>query len=378
MEKENMLFKKPRQLIRVTHPNITLTQRKAYNYIFFRAKEQLMKNNSQMLFTFSYAEIETAIGGNDTNNKRLYEDLMELRKVEFEIFKDIRNWAVFNLFSEVLRVGDKLQIQLPSTICNELLKGSYRTIDLMEIKALKNKYALIFYEIFQDQLNDDSMKFPVWSINEFKELLGIEGKKTYSNFAELTRKILNPALKDLADEKGIYLGYDAKKTGKQYTSIQFKLIGRGKDTLDCDAHLNIHGDVVPGVEQYKLITDEQRGKNTELKEYFLNIGFSSKLYDDLFSKYDVKSLEFARDILKKKSKSGIEDMVAYGIGVIQNCEKSLDALIEKKAKLETKRARKIQTEIDYEQKRYDELNAFKTQSDPKIAEIAARLSKKPI
>ena len=85
MSKEIALFHKSRYLVKVTNANVTAIQRKAYNYVFLKAREALKENASQSVFYFSYSEIEKMIGGNKTNNKQLYNALKALQRINIEV-----------------------------------------------------------------------------------------------------------------------------------------------------------------------------------------------------------------------------------------------------------------------------------------------------
>lgn len=221
---------KPNQLINISTNQITTNQIKAYNYILHKAKSELQENEIKNVFYFSYSEIEKMLDGkHDKNNKYLFETLHKLSQTNIEVVKDSKNWAVFNLIASVKRKDEELRIQLPVDICEVLLDNSYTTLDLLSIREMKSKYTIMFYEFSQKYLK---INFPIWSIKEFKELLGITNKKTYNNFANISRKILIPAVKELAEKEKIFLDYKLTKRGKRYDTIQFFIVEEVKSVTD--------------------------------------------------------------------------------------------------------------------------------------------------
>ena len=143
MEEEKLLLHKNKDLIEITTNKITKQQLKAFNYVAYKARKELKKDHNQREFYFNYQDIEKAIDSNKTNNKFIYNTLERLRKTDVYLIKDSRNWANFSLISEVKRIEDKLQIQLPSTMCDCLLEKSYTTLDLKTIRSFKSKYTIL-------------------------------------------------------------------------------------------------------------------------------------------------------------------------------------------------------------------------------------------
>lgn len=220
MDNELELFHKNKDLIEITTNQITKQQLKAFNYIAYEARKQLKKNNEQMMFYFDYSEIIKGCGIGNTNHKHLYDMLNKLSMIGVELYKDARNWAVFCLISEAKRMNERLRITLAPTMCDCLLEKNYTTLDLKVIRNFNSKYTIMFYEMYQKY---KAINFPILDISDFKKLCGIEAKKTYQNFYNVTRDILKPALQELAEKEKIYLDYRLKKRGKAYATIQFYL-----------------------------------------------------------------------------------------------------------------------------------------------------------
>jgi len=103
-------------------------------------------------------------------------------------------------------------------MCDCLLEKNYTTLDLEIIRNFNSKYTILFYEMYEKYKD---ISFPILAISDFKKFCGVEKKKTYDNFYNITRDILKPALQELADKEKIYLDYRLTKKGMRYDTIQF-------------------------------------------------------------------------------------------------------------------------------------------------------------
>ena len=372
MSKEIALFHKSRYLVKVTNANVTAIQRKAYNYVFLKAREALKENASQSVFYFSYSEIEKMIGGNKTNNKQLYNALKALQRINIEVIRDEKNWGIFNLFALVDRKEDKLRIQLPVSICEELLNGSYRTIDLLEIKELESKYAIIFYEIFQDQLKDQQIKYPIWTIDERKKLLGIEEKKGYINFAEVRRAVLDLAIKEIKTKKKICLGYDLWKDGKTYSKIQFKFLKNPPATTDdYDPVLDCEGKEIEGYKQTKLLLDDI------LANDYLELGLNKHRFDRYETELGRDSLEYGYNELSATSKTiEIKNQLGFAIDKAKWFHSNRRIEEEKRIKKENLAREKEEQGRKLIEEQEKKILADDTPLSPEIAKRKRNLKKK--
>jgi len=226
MIENNLMLHKNKDLIEITTDQITKQQLKAFNYIAYKAKKELKRDNDKRNFYFSYSEFKTAINCSETNNKYVFDILKKLSNTEVSLIKDARNWATFSLISEAVRKEEKILIQLANTMCDCLLEKNYTTLNLEIIKNFNSKYTILFYETYEKYKD---INFPILTISDFKKFCGIDNKKTFNNFSEVKRKILKPALQELAQKEKIYINYKLTKKGKAYETIQFYITAKKDD-----------------------------------------------------------------------------------------------------------------------------------------------------
>lgn len=226
-KKKELAVKKPNQTIMISNGEITATQRKAYNVLMHKAQQDLKTNKNQMTFLISIAEIEEKAGIQDTNNKRLKDDLTALMDVKIECIHEKNNWIKFVLLSQVRKEGEFLQFAFPPVIVEALLKGDYyTTLDLMILKTLKGKYAIIFYEL---AMRYHKVEIPKLDIDEFKALTGTED---YRDFSNLRQKVIDPGLAEVNKESDIIMDYKTFTAGRKVVAIKFSVKQKSQIVLE--------------------------------------------------------------------------------------------------------------------------------------------------
>ena len=216
------LVNKPNQTIMITNKNITTVQRKAYNVILHNVQKILRDNPQQYLFKISISDLKKQAGIEATNNVQLKESLKNLTQTSVEIIHENGDWSIFNLLSQAEKLDNFIEIALPPKIIQQLIKNDYyTTLDLMIIKTLNSKYAVILYEF---AIRYKKVQIPELTIKEFKELAGILETKTYKNFNDVKRNVIEPAIKEINEKTDINLNYDLKFMGRKTAHIKFKII----------------------------------------------------------------------------------------------------------------------------------------------------------
>lgn len=113
------------------------------------------------------------------------------------------------------------------------LQCRYTSFFLENVLPMKSSYGIRLYEYLT------SVKYKgrrhMLSIDELRERVGCEGK--YNQFADVRIYILEPAMKDINQYTDMKISYQAYKTGKKYTHIEFTITS--PDSWEAtDRHLN--------------------------------------------------------------------------------------------------------------------------------------------
>ena len=222
-------LKKPNQTMVISNGEITATQRKAYNIILYQAQKELREDNGKTSFLFSISDLKKRAGIKATDNWHLKKDLEKLSDIKIETIKENKDdWGFFRLISEVNKEGDFLEIELSKTIREALIKNDYyTTLDLLIIKTLEGKYAVILYEM---AIRYEKVKIPRMTIEEFKKITGTSETKSYNDFSLLRAKVIKPAIREINEKTDIYIEYKATKQGKSYIYIDF-IVRRKAETI---------------------------------------------------------------------------------------------------------------------------------------------------
>lgn len=227
MEENKKMFYKPNQTIMVTNKEITTTQRKAYNVILFDAQKELYEDNNKTSFLFNIAELKKRAGIKATDNWHIKQDLEELSDIKISTVKENGDWGFFRLISEARKEGDLLKVEIPNTIRKALIeKTFYTTLDLLILKNLTSKYAVIIYEI---AMRYNKVEIPKFTIQEFRMLTGTAEIKSYDNFAMLKKKVIEPAIKEINEKTDIFLTYETEEKGRKTISIKFKIVSKNQN-----------------------------------------------------------------------------------------------------------------------------------------------------
>jgi plasmid replication initiation protein len=215
---KELTVKKPNQTIMITNGKITATQRKAYNVLLHKALQRLRINNNQITFLIPIVEIKEKAGIQATDNWHLKENLKQLMDIKINCVHENGNWAVFCLLSDIEKEGDLLKFVLSEKIRQALISNDYyTTLDLMIIRTLQGKYAIIFYEL---AMRYSKVEIPQLTIEDFKKLTGTEN---YRDFRDLRIKVITPAIAEINEKSDIKMSYEIFKQGRKVIEIKFHI-----------------------------------------------------------------------------------------------------------------------------------------------------------
>ena len=237
MKKNAVVLQKPSGTIAI-RVDLNAVQRKFYDALLYIAKQDLRKDKSKSTFTVPFLWLKEILNRDernkiDRNNKYYIDTLIEIKKknVEYNILNkekgtEITGWvSLMSALYVEKKVKDgevrKVVFELPEAIKKSLLdpKGIYANINLVIIRGLSSKYAIILYELVKDY---ERVEIPEMTMQEFRKIFGIE-EKYKDRVDNLKSKVLDVAANELNDNENInfLVSYELKKTGPKYTHIKF-------------------------------------------------------------------------------------------------------------------------------------------------------------
>ncbi len=231
MKKNAVVLQKPSETIAI-RVELDAVQRKFYNALLFVAKKELALDVSKKRFTIPFNELKELLNKNDKDKNNAYyiEKLKEIKykNAEYNILeKNGRAFGWVSLVSDLeVKQNKETQVvnvtfELPERIKEALIdpNGIYANINLVVIRGLQSKYAIILYELVKDYYK---VEVPEMTMKKFKEIFGIEGKYE-GRIDNLKSYVLDPAVRELNNNENIdfLVSYKLKKTGAKYTHIKF-------------------------------------------------------------------------------------------------------------------------------------------------------------
>ena len=210
------------------------------------------------------------------------------------------------------------------------LKHRFTTYRLQAALNLKSKYSKRIYEMFSQFKDTGVMKV---SLKELKTRLGLidskTGKERYTEFGLFTSKVLDIAQRELAQHTELRFNYTARKTGKKYTDLEFKISytplfkGSRQKTIPVQStteentssnaekskypHPALHGDAL---KQYLQLTKELRWLDRDLAYRVVTSipprhlwNYIDKLsFEIRAGKVSTKPADFFKALLERRSK----------------------------------------------------------------------------
>ncbi|MGL4803235.1 MAG: hypothetical protein ACRC18_13310 [Cetobacterium sp.] len=234
-KKEDLIIHKPNQLIEIEGGSLTTNNLLAYNYILHRL-QKVGKNNILISGSDFFRDLDLS---------KHYDDLVSyldsLRRISV-VSRDKKGklWGAFNLLSAFKRMDDKtFYVEIPNIIFEALCKKEelyYTTIKLLEQKAFKSFYTIIFYEIFKKY---EKINMPEYTVEELKKLTGTENK--YNEYKYFKRDILEKSVQELNKLSQKYeYDYFEERLGRKINKIKFIRYSKmdSEDKIEISSKLN--------------------------------------------------------------------------------------------------------------------------------------------
>lgn len=98
------------------------------------------------------------------------------------------------------------------------LKEKFTQYQLFNILAMKSAFSVRIYELLKSYAY---LKNKVFDINELKRLLMVDNIKSYENFKDFRRKVLEVAEREINELTDINISYETIKKGKKVIKINF-------------------------------------------------------------------------------------------------------------------------------------------------------------
>ena len=198
--------------------------------IVYMLMAQLSNDDPVDKIYYIYIKDIEKLTGKEINYRQFEKSTMKLVTRGYRITEgeDILQVCMVSSIRHIKGKG-KIALKIDSEVRPYLfdLKANFTKHGLFIAMALQSMYSRRLYEMLSQFRHTGFMKIKV---DELKDRLCIldskNGKDKYANWTDFKRKVLEVARKELDQHADISFTYTAKKQGRKYTDLEFKIISK--------------------------------------------------------------------------------------------------------------------------------------------------------
>lgn len=210
---------------------------KIYSIILYQMQrgetDRLLSKNEDSVSIKVYPSDFIEVFKNDSQyiKKNRLEKIFEglrVKKVKYYIFNENTkefDWSVFGFISKYdFLSSDKSFTLKIDRMIYDMVKDypeGYTPLNLKLLLSLDGKYTFRFYELLR--LWSGTKAIITYTLDEIKEYLSLEDKKSYGTYANLRNKVINPALEELNASKILEIEASEIKKKNKVVAIKFSV-----------------------------------------------------------------------------------------------------------------------------------------------------------
>ena len=228
-ENKKKIYMKNNNLIKSKY-DITAAENKLYMFLSDKVKRSSDAQNKEYAkIRFKREELFDVFKGQLKEPARISKVFSKLIKRSIFIYEQKPNgkerWGEYVFLSsykydqETDEFAVVMNTEISELIAQHYLNTGYTPMNLDVIYGLDNIYAQRFYELLR--LWTWTGNKITYTIDELKQYLRLEKKKSYNNFSNFNKKVIEPAVSAL-NESGLFeITYKPIKKSRAVTSIEF-------------------------------------------------------------------------------------------------------------------------------------------------------------
>lgn len=234
------------------------------------------------VFSISAEEFSKVIG--IQNNSSVYRDLKKIADKLMtrvaHVYDPIRNVTInVNLTRKSFYWHDqgKIEIHLSNDVKPFLLhlQKEFTQYKLSNINHLSSLYAIRLYELLKKH---ELLGKRIFKLQDFRQKLGIF-KNQYSRFADLKKRVLDIALREINEKTDLIVEYELRKERQKFVAIKFDISSKSTGS-------------------YYLPLEEQTPVASVKK--IMNLGYSFLKATDILSESDPRTVENAINAVEEQ------------------------------------------------------------------------------
>ena len=310
-------------------------------------ENELKKSDNELIsklgsFVKFEVEIDTVVdyaGSSNKNDDYIRDEMLKLKKLSVEI-RNKKDWKSFEFFPFLEKKENLFIFEVSSELKKQMVLGrGYTPLDLLELRELTGKYAIIFYEIMKAYKFRGEIKL------EMKELRKLTGTADLYNrkngkidFSVWETKVLKAGIDEINTKTDLKIKYDKIKIKGTIKQIYFFITKEKEMDEIIEIEENNYSEEILAL--YKVLPIEEQ-LETRKKEF-----------KKLLKEHSYEMLEADIKYCKKNSK---ENFWAYFIKSINNGHYSAVELEKGKVKQELLEKQKLLEERKKELKKQEEI-----------------------
>lgn len=231
-EKRDFKVSKSNQLVQKARYELSHAEQKTANYICSMIKprtdfEKVNKTPFILEYEFNIREY-CKVCGIDYSGGQNYKDIKATIKklADRSIWLDdgeneiLMRWLSY---VKINKKSEKVNIEIDRTIAPYLfdLQEKFVSYGLHSILAMKSQYSIRIYELLKSYAYQHSKTF---EIDELKRLLMVENNKSYKNFFDFKKRVLEIAQKEINEYTDIKISCKPIKKGNKVVKLEFQMV----------------------------------------------------------------------------------------------------------------------------------------------------------
>ena len=190
--------------------------------ILYVLSEKVKKDDEHFgVYTFNLSELIDVFGGGTRNFDEVIETIHKLRRRIF-FYRDGDTWIDANWVSVAIvnEHTKDITIEFPQLLKPYLLqlKSNFTSYRLENVVYLKSSYAVRIFELLKQYVKIGSRTF---TVDELKELIGIDVENEYIQYGHFKAKVLNVSIEQINENSDIHVEMFPVKKGRKVESLRF-------------------------------------------------------------------------------------------------------------------------------------------------------------
>lgn len=279
--------------------DISLLQRKVYNVLLSNAYAEL-GNPQVLVHSMSVRELAELAGFNSKNVGYLKSALEEMvtKKLNWNIVDESgkSEWGVSTALASAV-IKDGMCSYAYSPHLREKLHNPkyYAPLNILIQSSFSSGHALALYENCVRYVG--VRQTPVFSLELFRDLMGVGDNASYDDFKVLNKAVIKPAMKEVNTISDITVDVEMRKENRRVVGLKFTIASNPQGALAIEAPHTFNNELVARLSEFFCLTDKQ-AKDVLVTHSEERILAVMKYVEDRYTQGKVKQGKIAPYFLK--------------------------------------------------------------------------------